>query len=127
MADAGVVHHHVEAAEAGDGGLHQRLHLISTGDIGPVEQGAAAVLRDQRSGGRAALDHILRDVGDHHMRPMAGEQAGDGAADAGCAAGDDADASRKAWRLDRRDFGGCGHGAVSRVSQGAPVASHHAR
>jgi hypothetical protein len=32
-AEAGVVHQHVEVAELGDRGLHQRLHLRFVGDV----------------------------------------------------------------------------------------------
>ncbi len=81
--DPGVVEHDVQAAEAFDRDVDERLHLIGVAHVGPLEQ---RPLAQRRGDGLALLDV---DVGDDHARPFGDQQLRGGLADGARAAGHD--------------------------------------
>ena len=88
LADAGIVHEHVEPAESIGDPLHQRLHLNRVGDVDRLGLSRAVVL-DDGVGGLARRLAVA--VGDHHVSAFAGKGLGDGAADAGAGTRDERD------------------------------------
>ena len=88
LADAGIVHEHVEPAEFIGDPLHQRLHLNRVGDVDRLGLSRAVVL-DDGVGGLARSLAVA--VGDHHVSAFAGKGLGDGAANAGASARDERD------------------------------------
>ncbi|MNM79510.1 hypothetical protein D3C81_914430 [compost metagenome] len=92
--DAGVVHHHVDAAE----GIHRAAHdLLAIGHRVVVGHCHAAGLADFRhhavgGGGAGALAMgAATEVVDHHLGAVPGEQQRMGAAETAAGSGDDHD------------------------------------
>jgi hypothetical protein len=97
--DAGVVHHHVEPAEALDRLLDHRAGLLPVRHVGAVRDGLAARSPDLRHhlvGRRARAALALErdaDVVDHDRGALPGELEGVRATEAASRAGDDDDPS----------------------------------
>ena len=91
MANAGIVDQHVQAAETCHGLRHERVDLSGIGDIGAEEGGAVAVAGDELGCRIATFDDFGRHVGDHHVGAIGSQLPGNGTANAGGCAGDDAD------------------------------------
>jgi hypothetical protein len=88
-AQAGVVDQHVDPAEAGGGGLDQRLDLRLVGDVAGLGPDPVAVgLGQFGAGGGQALVML---VADHDLGAFLQAAAGGGAADAGAGRGGDHD------------------------------------
>ena len=79
--DGGVVHQHVDPAEAVQHGCLQRFEVGGAADVGGVGHDP----------GRGAVEGGAGEVGDADVQAEAGEGGGGGEADAGGAAGDDGD------------------------------------
>ena len=77
---AGVVGHHVQAAEALDGEVDQRLHLVGVGDVGLLERRDIAERRGERLAG------VGVDVGDDDPRALLDEALDQRPPDAAAAA-----------------------------------------
>ena len=88
LADAGIVHEHIEPAECVGDPLHQRLHLNRVGDVDRLGLRRAIAL-DDGVGGLARRLAVA--VCHHHVSAFAGKGFGDGTADAGAGARDERD------------------------------------
>ena len=95
-ADAGVVEHDVEAAEAVDRVVDQLLHLLGVAHVGALEGGGLAEL----TGELAAV--LLVDVGDHHLGPLRDQQLRSRVTDAAGAARHDRDLALERSRVHGR-------------------------
>ncbi|MNO80364.1 hypothetical protein D3C76_715710 [compost metagenome] len=90
--DAGVVHHHVDAAEGFDRAAHDVFpvgHRIVVGHRGAA---GGADFRHHAVGGGGAGALAMgaaAEIVDHHLRAVAGEQQRMGASEAAAGAGDD--------------------------------------
>ena len=89
-ADAGIVHQHVEAAEAVDDGRDRGLPIGFLGDVEGDEHRLRAALRQL---GRERLASRRVDIGQRDRRAFRRERAGAGLADALRGTGDERDAA----------------------------------
>ena len=86
--DSGVVHEHVEPAEAGHCRSHQLLDVRLHGDVSLDADHRTPCVGESRT---RRGEPVLTPVGEHHRRPRLGEPAGAGEAEALRAAGDERD------------------------------------
>ena len=89
-ADAGIVHEHVEAAEAVDDCRDRGLPIGFLGDVEGDEHRLRAACREL---GRERLAALLVDIGERDRRAFRRERAGAGLADALRSTGDERDAA----------------------------------
>jgi hypothetical protein len=78
----------VEPTELPDGHLHERVHLGRVRDIGGDGHGSLATTGDGRGD---PISTGAVDVGDHHARPLSGQQLGARSPDPRRRPGDDGD------------------------------------
>ena len=94
--DAGIVHQHVDLAEAVEHRGFEPAQVIAAGHVGGDRQGFAP-RPCQRMG--SGVEPFARQVGQRHLQAHGSEAFGGGEADTGCAAGDDRDISRAERRV----------------------------
>ncbi len=91
VADAGVVHQHVEPAEAPDRGIEEALHVGARADVA-LHRDALRTWNFGLEQRRRLVEMRLFDVDERQLRAFAGEAQRHAAADATSAAGDQCDA-----------------------------------